>query len=148
MLFDSFSADRLSQAITHAIAPAFVLGAVASFTSILSLRLTAIVTRIRELNTIPDDGHPSSFLKADLPRLKRRARLTNRAIFYAVISGVIGAALLIVAFLSAYLGIEHVFGAGIMFMIALFYLVAALVTFACEVRIALSEYDDHTPKSG
>jgi len=144
-MFETLSPDRLSQAITHAIAPAFVLGAVAGFTSILSLRLTAIVTRIRELTAIPGEGHPSAFLKADLPRLKRRAQLTNRAIFFAVISGLIVATLLIVAFLCAYLGIEHVYGAGIMFMIALLYLVAALVTFAVEVRIALSEYDDHTP---
>ena len=48
-------------------------------------------------------------------------------------------------FASVYLGIEHIYGAAIMFMIALLYLAAALVTFALEVRIALGEYDQHDP---
>jgi len=143
-MFESLSPDRLSQVIAHAIAPAFVLGAVASFTGILSVRLSAIIDRIRVLNALPE-GQDISFLRADLPRLKRRAELTNRAILYAVISGVISAALLIVAFVSAFLGIEHVYGAGIMFMIAMLFLVAALVVFACEVRIALTDYDHHNP---
>jgi len=146
-MFESMSPDRLSQAITHAIAPAFVLGAVASFISILSFRLNSILDRIRTLTALPDEGHSASFLKTDLPRLKRRAELTNRAIFFAVISGVLGAALLIVAFACAYIGIEHVYGAGIMFMIALLYLVAALIIFAVEVRIALTEYDHHDVNS-
>jgi hypothetical protein len=145
-MFESMSPDRLSLAITHAIAPAFVLGAVAGFTAILSTRLETIIGRLRNLNALPDTG-PKSHLKADIPRLKRRAELTNRAIFFAIISGVIVASLLIVAFMSAYLGIEHVYGAGIMFMIALVYLVAALVTFAVEVRIALAEYDHHDVSS-
>src|SRR5262249_44069399 len=130
-MFESFSPDRLSQAITHAIAPAFVLGAVAGFTSILSSRLDSII------DALPDEGHAKSRLKPDIPRLKRRAKLTNQAIFFAVVSGVIGAGLLIIAFLSAYLGIEHIYGAGVLFMIALLFLVAALVSFAIEVRIAL-----------
>ena len=146
-MFDTLSADRLSQAITHAIAPAFVLGAVAGFASILSTRLEAIMVRLRALNALPDT-HAKAHLKADIPRLRRRARLTNQAILFAVISGAIVALLLLVAFASVYLGIEHIYGAAIMFMIALLYLGAALVTFALEVRIALSEYDQHDPNHG
>ena len=100
--------------------------------------------RLRAINALPD-GHAKAHLKADLPRLKRRAELTNRAIFCSVISAVISAALLIVAFICAFFGIEHVYGAGMMFMIALLFLVAALITFALEVRIALSEYDHLNP---
>ena len=144
-MFETLSPDRLSQAITHAIAPAFVLGAVAGFTSILSTRLETIMARLRALNALPENGHAKSHLKADIPRLKRRAKLTNQAIFFAVVSGVIVAALLFIAFASAYLGIEHIYGAGVMFMIALLYLAAALIFFALEVRIALSEYDHHNP---
>src|SRR5262245_23084302 len=132
-MFETLSPDRLSQAITHAIAPAFVLGAVAGFTSILSTRLETIMTRLRALNALPEKGHEKSHLKADIPRLKRRAKLTNQAILFAVISGVIVAALLVIAFASVYMGIEHIYGAGVMFMIALLYLVASLITFAFEV---------------
>jgi hypothetical protein len=143
-MFETLSPDRLSQAITHAIAPAFVLGAVAGFASILSTRLETIMARLRAINALPE-GHAKSHLKADIPRLRRRAKLTNQAMLFAVISGVIVATLLLVAFASVYLGIEHIYGAAIMFMIALLYLAAALVTFALEVRIALGEYDQHDP---
>jgi hypothetical protein len=143
-MFETLSPDRLSQAITHAIAPAFVLGAVAGFTSILSARLETIMARLRAINALPD-GHAKAHLKADIPRLKRRAKRPIQAILLAVTSGVVVAALLLIAFASVYLGIEHVYGAGVMFMIALLYLTAALVTFVLEVRIALSEYDHHSP---
>ena len=133
----------MSQVIAHAIAPAFVLGAVAGFTSILRRdwkRSWGDCVR----STHSPTGMPRRISRPICRGLKRRAELTNRAIFYSVISAVISAALLIVAFICAFFGIEHVYGAGMMFMIALLYLVAALITFALEVRIALTEYDHHT----
>src|SRR5690349_11681499 len=109
-MLETLSPDRLSQAITHAIAPAFVLGAVAGFASILSTRLETIMARLRAINALPD-GHAKSHLKADIPRLRRRAKLTNQAMLFAVVSGIIVAGLLLVAFASVYLGIEHIYGA-------------------------------------
>lgn len=143
MVFGSPSPDQLSQVISHAIAPAFLLGAVASFVSVLFTRMTTIPDRLRTLNALPDEGHPSSALKPDIPRLRRRATLTNKAIFLSVCSGVAAAILLIVAFLAASLGVEHVFGAAILFIVSLAFLAAALVMFALEVRIELTEYDHH-----
>lgn len=70
---------QLSQVIAHATAPAFVLGAVAGSVSILMGRLTAIIERIRHLNEISDDEGPHAWLKADLPRLRRQARMLNNA---------------------------------------------------------------------
>jgi hypothetical protein len=46
---------QLSQLISQATAPAFIMGAVAGFVSILMGRMTAVVERIRHLNEIPDD---------------------------------------------------------------------------------------------
>jgi hypothetical protein len=60
-----------------------------------------ILDRLRTLNALPDEGHPSSALKPDIPRLRRRATLTNKAIFLSVYSGVAAAVLLIVTFLAA-----------------------------------------------
>ena len=47
--------DHLSQLISHATAPAFMLGAVAGFVSILITRMNGVIDRIRSLNTIADD---------------------------------------------------------------------------------------------
>jgi hypothetical protein len=62
---------------------------------------------------------------------------------YSVGSGVVATILVIFSFASAYLGRQHVFGAGALFTVSLLLLAAALITLAREVRIALNDYDHH-----
>ncbi|MFZ5676816.1 MAG: DUF2721 domain-containing protein [Pseudomonadota bacterium] len=143
MPFEATTADHLAQVLSHVIAPSFLLGAVAGFVSILFTRMTHILERLRSLNAIPDQGHLRSPLKADIPRLERRARLMNRAMFLTVCSGIAATVLILLAFASAYMGVEHVWGAAILFVIALILLGAALVTFAVEIRVGLTGYDHH-----
>jgi hypothetical protein len=140
--------DHLAEVLAHVLAPSFLLGAVAGFISLLFTRMTNILDRLRSLNAIPAEGHVSSHLKADIPRLERRARLVNRAIFLAVCSGIAATILIVLAFASAYVGLQHVWGAAILFMVSLTLLGAALVVFASEVRIALTDYDHHQPLAG
>ena len=47
--------QQLAQLMSQATAPAFVLGAVAGFVSILLGRTTAVIDRIRSLNEIADE---------------------------------------------------------------------------------------------
>src|SRR5262245_55218564 len=141
MPIEPTTVDHLAQILAHVIAPSFLLGAVASFVSILFTRMTHILDRLRSLNAVPDEGHARSPLKVDIPRLERRAKLMNRAIFLSVCSGIAATILIVLAFASAFLGIEHIWGAAILFMISLILLGAALVVFAVEIRIALTDYD-------
>ena len=69
--------QQLAQVMSQATAPAFVLGAVAGFVSILLGRMTTIVDRIRSLNEISEDDRARAHLKSDIPRLQRRASLLN-----------------------------------------------------------------------
>ena len=107
---------QLSQVISQATAPAFVLGAVAGFVSILQSRQTAVLERIRNLNDIDDADRSRAHLKSDLPRLRRRARLLNNATRLALTSGTCTCLLLVVAFASAFLNLQHVYGAVILFI--------------------------------
>jgi Protein of unknown function (DUF2721) len=136
--------SQLSQVISHATAPAFLLGAVAGFVSILITRMNGIIDRIRSLNSIADDNTTRARLKSDIPRLERRARLMNNAIYLAVGSGICTTVLVILAFTSAFVGIRHEQVVGLLFVVALGLLGAALFTLAREVRIALNEFD-HFP---
>jgi hypothetical protein len=137
-------AVQLSHVISEATAPAFVLGAVAGFVSILLTRLTAVVERIRHLNDIGDDGGSRArLLKADLPRLRRRAHILNNATRLALASGVCTSLLLVVAFGSAFLGLQHVYGAGTLFFLAVALLGASLFRFGQEVAAGLSEADHY-----
>src|SRR5262249_293336 len=131
--------EHLSQVIAHAMAPAFLLGAVAAFVALLMGRMNGVIDRMRTINAIRDDDVPRASLKSDLPRLQRRAKLVNQAIYFAVGSAISTTLLLITAFGAAFLGLRHELGAGVLFLISLALMCAALVTLAREVRIALSE---------
>ena len=135
--------SHLSQVISHALAPAFLLGAVAGFVSILVGRINGIIDRVRTLNMIGDGDSPRSCLKSDIPRLKRRARLLNAAIRLALASGISTTLLVVLAFASAFLGLRHEPVAGALFMLALGLLGAALFTFAREVWVGLNEFDHY-----
>jgi hypothetical protein len=80
---DTPSVSQLSQVISQAAAPAFLLGALAAFIAVLISRLNRIIDRTVVLNGIPDHDTVRSRLKADLPRLMRRAAMLNRAIFWS-----------------------------------------------------------------
>jgi hypothetical protein len=140
---DTPSVSQLSHVIAQAAAPAFLLGALAAFIALLINRLNRVVDRTVVLNGIPDDDAVRSRLKADLPRPMRRAAMINRAIFWAVVASISATLLVIVAFVTAFLQIQHERGVAMFFLISLGAFTVSLVDFAREVRIALSEYDHH-----
>ena len=134
---------QLSRVMEQATAPAFILGAVAGFISILLGRMTSVIDRIRNLNEIADGDTARAHLKSDIPRLRRRAKLLNSATHLALVSGICTSLLLVVGFGSAFFRVQHVYGAGILFFIAVILLGASLFRFGQEVRIGLSEPDHY-----
>ena len=124
--------DQLSQAISHATAPAFMLGAVAGFLSILIARLERVADKNRALRTSDPNVDPTGELAA---AFARRMELLNRAIYFAVLSALITAGLLIGAFLAALLGIGHGQIVAAMFAAALALLMASLVELTREMRV-------------
>jgi len=138
---DTPSVSQLSHVITQATAPAFILAAVAAFTALLIARQNRIVDRTIVLNAISDDDSVKGRLKADLPRLMRRAAMMNRAILWSVISSIAITVLVIVAFASALLNIQHELGVAVLFIVALLAFTVSLIEFARELRIALNEMD-------
>lgn len=143
MISDTPSVTQLSQVISQAAAPAFLLGAQAAFISVLISRMNRIIDRTIVLNGIPDSDTARSRLKADLPRLMQRAAMVNRAILWAVIGSLSVSVLVIVAFASAFFEVQHERGVAILFMVSLGAFTISLVDFAREVRVALSEFDHH-----
>ena len=135
-------AAQLSRVIQEAVAPAFLLGAVAGFVSILLGRITAIVERIRHLNDIADE-ETRAHLKTDIPLLRRRASVLNSAIRFALDSGMCTAVLLVAGFGSALLRLQHVYTAAGLFFFSVALLVASLLRFFQEVSIGLTEADHY-----
>src|SRR5438876_232522 len=135
--------ERLSQIFSQAIAPTFFLGAVAAFVSLMASRLSAVMVRVQTLNAITDDDHPRVPLKADVERLRRRARLLNSGILAALRGGLCATLLLAILFASEFLGLKYAYGAGLLFMLSTFLLGFALFRFAQEARISLADADEY-----
>ena len=106
MLKEMITVDQLSLVISQAAAPAFLLGAIASFLSVLVSHLSRIGDRLHAINAMPDDAKKSR-LQGALSDLNHRATLVHRAIYWAVGSGISTCLLMIIAFVSAYLGARH-----------------------------------------
>ena len=143
MALDTPTVTQLSQVITQVTAPAFLLGAVASFTSVLIARMNRIIDRSQTLNAIGDDDASRTHLKLDIPRLKRRAVLLNKSILFATFAAITTSALVVIAFVCAYFNIAHEYGVGALFVLALAFFTASLVNLARETRIALHELDHY-----
>jgi hypothetical protein len=125
--------DQLSTAISHATAPAFMLGAVAAFLSILITRLERIADKNRALRSADATAlDPSGAIAASF---SRRMALLSRAIYFAVLSALVTAALLIGAFASALVGIGHGRIVAFMFTLSLALLMASLVELTREIRV-------------
>jgi hypothetical protein len=81
--------DHLSLAISHATAPAFMLGAVAGFLSILISRLERLADRDRALRSADATAvDPSGAIASSF---SRRMALLSRAIYFAVLSALVTA---------------------------------------------------------
>lgn len=136
-------ADHLSTMIGHAVAPAFMLSAIAALVSILTSRMTLIIDRLRRLHQIADDDVARAWLKADIARLERREYLLGQSMHLAVTSGIVVTVLLMFGFVVAVLGYRHEPGAALLFVVALALLMGSLVRFLQDIRIAQSEHDHH-----
>jgi O-antigen/teichoic acid export membrane protein len=105
--------------------------------------MNRIIDRSQALNAISDDDASRTHLKTDIPRLKRRAALLNKAILFSTISAIVTSLLVIVAFVCAFYNLQHEYGVALLFVISLGFFTISLVNLAREVRIALHEYDHY-----
>jgi hypothetical protein len=135
------SIDQLARIIGNVAAPAFLLGAVASFISVLISRINRVIDRAQFLHDIAEGDTSKTYLKADIPRLRRRAALLNRSLFCSILSAILTALIIIVAFISAYFQIAHEYGAALLFIGALVMFCAALIDLARETRLGLHDND-------
>jgi hypothetical protein len=107
--------DQLSVAISHATAPAFMLGAVAGFLSILIARLERVADKNKALRSSSADLDPTGVISASFAR---RMELLGRAIYHAVLNALLTAALLIGAFFAVLIGFGHGRIVALMFALA------------------------------
>jgi len=133
--------SRLSDIFGIATAPAFFLGTIAGFISLMSGRLSTNVDRLRRLRAGASSGEGISHAEDYARLLKNRIELLNSAIRLSLAAGISATSLLAVLFLTAFVGLKYAYGAGTLFMVSNVLLGISLWRFAQEVRIGLTEWD-------
>ncbi len=134
--------DRLTQIFSNAVAPAFFLGSVAAFVSLMTSRLAVVIKRIKEIRALPDQDSAALVSSMVLGSLKRRARLLSDGILLSLAGGVCTSLLLVVIFISQFFGLKRIYGGGLLFFVATLLLGFALFRFAQEAWHSRHELEE------
>jgi len=135
----------ISHVIQLAVAPVFLLTAIATLINALNTRLGRIVDRRRvvqeRLHTRePDEAETAA---TEIGNLQRRTRLIYYAIFCAVLSALLVCLVVAGAFLGALLGIDLARSVATVFIAAMLAMISGLSLFLREVYLAVRTAAHH-----
>jgi len=139
-LLQGLSLEEVSHVIALATAPAFLLGGVITFLTLLVGRMARVIDRARALHEIDEQDEKRAKLKADMPLLRRRARLIHSSMWLSIGSGIATALLIVVAFLGALFDVTLETTITTLFVLALALFMAALAVLAREAIMTLQEF--------
>ena len=131
------SLDEISHVIALATAPAFLLGCVVALMAMLIGRMARVVDRAHALKSLDAQDQQQSEVKVLIPVLRRRAKLLHYTLGFAILSGIVTALLVVLAFVGALLDLQLETPVAILFIGALLFFVASLFSLALEVVSAL-----------
>jgi hypothetical protein len=137
-LVHSLSLTEVSHVIALATAPAFLLGCLVALMAMLIGRMARVVDRAHALESMDEEDRRAA-LKVLIPVLRRRAQLIHYALGFSILSGIVTALLVVLAFIGALLNLQLETPVATLFIISLLFFVASLFSFALEVAIALGQ---------
>ncbi|MCF8199777.1 MAG: DUF2721 domain-containing protein [Sulfuritalea sp.] len=129
----------ITRVIQLAVAPVFLLTAIATMINALNTRLGRIVDRrrvVQERISTPEAGSAEDASR-EIRLLERRSKLVYYAIFCAVLSALLVCLVVAGAFLGALLGIGLARSVAALFIAAMLAMIAALGLFLREVYVAV-----------
>ncbi len=129
----------ISRVIQLAVAPVFLLTAIATLINALNSRLGRIVDRRRVVQDRMRTRAPGEVETADreMSYLERRSRLVYQAIFCSVLSALLVCLVVAGAFLGALLGVDLARTVATLFIGAMLTMIAGLSLFLREVYLAV-----------
>lgn len=134
----ALSLAEVSHVIALATAPAFLLGGIVALVALLASQLTRLMERAAVLHAIPEGRRHARWREA-VAHLRHRARLLHLAMVLALISGIVTACLVVLAFLGALLNFSLETPVATLFILSFLLFAGALCVLAAEVMAALGE---------
>lgn len=143
---DSHLTD-ITRVIQLAVAPVFLLTAIATMINALNVRLGRIVDRRRVVRerAAQEAASPGAEAEAEIAMLVRRSALVYYAIFCAVLSALLVCLVVAGAFLGALLGVDLARSVAALFVAAMLAMIAALGLFLREVFLAVRSGTHNRP---
>jgi len=140
MLNISGPVSDIGHVIQLAIAPVFLLTAVATIINVLTGRLARAVDRRRSLAValLKADGGTADLGRREFEFETRRIRLIYFAISMAVLSAFLVAALISLAFIDAFILMDLRKVIAVLFVLAMVALMASLAVFLREIFLAVN----------
>ncbi len=132
--------------VTHviqlAVAPVFLLTAIATLISALNVRLGRIVDRQRAVQALAPVGAQSDAAIArqrEFALLDRRVHLSYVAIVCAVVAGLFICLVVALAFVGVLLNVDLARFLAVLFVLAMVSMITSLTVFLREIYVAVSE---------
>ena len=128
----------VSHVIELAIAPVFLLSAIASLLIVLTNRLARIIDRARVLEGVQRDAPPgvADPHQAELDALSQRAMLIHRAITLCVSTAVLVCAVIVTLFVGAFVETDVSVMVALLFIGAMLSFLGGLLTLMRELFVA------------
>ncbi len=128
----------IAHVIQLSVAPAFLLAAIAGLLGVLTGRLNRIIDRARllekELPTAADSNKAE--MHAEFARLSQRARLVNRAIVLATVTGLVISLVIAALFLGDIFAINLSMVIAALFILGMLSFIGAFTYFLREIVYA------------
>ena len=126
----------IARVIQLAVAPVFLLTAIATLISAMNTRLGRIVDRRRVIQTrLKESDQPEA--RNELAKLARRTRLIYYSIFWAVFAALLVCLVVAGAFLGALIAVNLSRMVATLFIAAMLAIIAALSLFLREIYLAV-----------
>ena len=139
-LFPLVKVDDVTHVIQLAVAPVFLLTAVATIIGVLTNRLVRIVDRIRVLEKKSDQPVPedeAAFKQLELGLLGRRLRMIYIALSCEVSCGLIVGVMIASAFIDAFLALNFSGVIAGLFILEMMAFISGLTAFLREIFLAV-----------
>ncbi|WP_414903362.1 DUF2721 domain-containing protein [Sphingomonas flavalba] len=134
--------SNIAQTIQLAIAPVFLLAGVGAFLNVLTGRLSRVVDRARWLEErhAVAEGEERRRLVTELRRLDRRMTLSSISIWLCVACAIAVCVLVALLFITQLVNLPYRVAVAASFVIAMALLIAGLIAFLLEIRIARKSF--------
>jgi hypothetical protein len=138
LAFSQVPVTDVAHAIQLSLAPVFLLNGIGVLLAMMTSRLARIVDRARgiEQRLQHASGDEARDIVNTLATISRRARIMNFSITLSTVAALLIALVVALLFASAFASVSLATAVSLLFILSMLSLVAALLAFLIEIRVA------------